>query len=162
MNTRDIEQVICKDPVASQRFAGFSFPDAPIELTTFPTFTIINTDLSTGPGEHWCVAYFDRRKHCDYFDPLGFPPDNPLMKYNVGHILTQFNTPVQYMDSPSSVQSIERKTCGDHCTYFALLRCRGNSFQAILKLYYSPGNPEINDRRVVQFTSKYGVKPRDR
>lgn len=160
MNTGEIEQALCADPFARQQFAGFSFPDAPIEISEFPAFTVINTDLSQGPGEHWCVAYFNEKKQCDYFDPLGFPPDNPLMKYNITHILTQFKNRVKFTDVP--VQALNRKTCGDHCIYFSILRCRGESFEKILRVHYVPGNTKINDLRAVQFTSQYGIRPGNR
>ena len=46
---------------------------------------IVNTDISTGPGEHWVVIYF-RRDQAIYFNSYGRPPEEeyvlPFLEIN--------------------------------------------------------------------------------
>lgn len=152
MNTSEISKTLKSIPKLSDIFAGFSFPDKSAPIDQFPSFTIINTDLSSGPGEHWCVAFFDKNKNCDYFDPLGIPPQ--LLVNDLTHILNQFNTPYSFTTHP--VQSENTKTCGPHCIYFSFLKSCNLSFKHILQHFYDVENTQCNDSVVVNFMINNG------
>ena len=155
MNSSEISSILSSDPIIQPIFAGYSFPDKHVNISSFPSLTIINTDKSTGPGEHWCVAYFDNNKHCDYFDPLGISPfDQVTLQSDVFPILNQFDSPISFSINP--VQSMNAKTCGPHCIYFSFLRCRKFSFDTILRYFYFSDNTQANDSLVVQFMRKHG------
>jgi hypothetical protein len=108
----------------------------------------LNTDLSSGPGEHWCVAFFPDKQTCEYFDPFGMSP-KVEKSHNFFPLLCQ-NGANQILYSTKQVQSIHEGTCGQHCVYFACLRSQGISMSEIVNNYYSD-NLALNDKKVVDF-----------
>lgn len=150
----DIGFVLKNDPFVSPIFAGFAFPDNAPVLTSFPAITIINTDLSSGPGEHWCATFIDSSKHCEYFDPLGLSPNDPTLKFDLTPLLQKLCKTLTFCSIP--VQTPGTISCGHHCIYFSLLRARGFSLETILKHFYSSNTLE-NDAKVTHFILKYGL-----
>ena len=143
-----ISFILSNDPYTKPLFDGFWFPDSPAELTKIPALIILNTDDSTGPGEHWCAAFISDSNHCEFFDPLGAPPENPLLDYSFMQYLSKYVNTIEHNIIP--VQHITASTCSPHCLFFCFYRARGFSFQTILKRFYSP-DTEINDDTVSQF-----------
>lgn len=150
----DIGFILRNDPHVSPIFAGFAFPDNAPEIKTFPAIAIINTDLSTGPGEHWCAAFVDSSKHCEYFDPLGVPPNDASLKFNLTPLLQSFCDTLTFIPIP--VQTPGTVSCGHHCIYFCLLRARGFSLKTILNHFYVKNTLE-NDAKVTQLVLQYGL-----
>ena len=75
---------------------------------------IINTDVSTGPGEHWVAIYFDATKGTEFFDSYGMPP----RAYDIAlPQLTRYNTHL--------LQSLDGTVCGQYCIHFLIHRALG-------------------------------------
>jgi len=76
-------------PYAMMDFDKQETPFATVRLAdvihTMDTFgAIINTDVSTGPGEHWVAAFIDMRQPLctvEYFDSVGAPPPKPIVAW---------------------------------------------------------------------------------
>jgi hypothetical protein len=143
-----ISFILSQDIYTRSLFDGFWFPDLPAELTKIPALIILNTDNSTGPGEHWCAAYISESKHCEFFDPLGAPPENNLLNYSFIPQLSKYSNTIEHNIIP--VQHITATTCGPHCLFFCFYRARGISLESILKRFYS-SDTHSNDNSVSQF-----------
>lgn len=143
-----ISFLLSEDPYTRPLFDGFWFPDIPAELSKLPALIILNTDNSTGPGEHWCAAFFSDSRHCEYFDPLGAPPENKLLNYSFMLHLSKFADNIEHNLIP--VQHITAETCGPHCLYFCYYKARGFPLDTILKRFYS-SDTNINDTIASQF-----------
>lgn len=155
MNAGKISHALQQDPCTLKIFQGFAFPDLIPKLEKFPALIIINTDLSTGPGEHWCAAYIDQDKKCEYFDPLGMAPDEPLLRYNLLPLLRGICKSYTY--TTRAVQSFSSTACGHHCIYFSLLRSRNFPLKTIIENFYTLDTKQ-NDGRVVRLVrQQYGI-----
>ena len=100
---------------------------------------IINTDKDSGPGEHWCGAYFDATPKGDhsleFFDSYGENPDPPIdkglqavanklncknyLKYKINSVCWQGKKDGTNKDSSN---------CGYFAIKFLIDRLRGKSF----------------------------------
>lgn len=147
MNSETIIKLLSTDPATKKIFSGFLSPDTKLNIETFPSLVIINTDKAKGPGEHWCVAFHENKNTCEFFDPFGFSPNNPLSGYNLTPTL--FNNCKQIHYNKKQVQAFDAPTCGHHCVYFSLLRSNNISMNLILKSYYS-NDTDKNDETVVK------------
>ena len=143
-----ISYLLSEDPLTRQLFDGFWFPDVPAKISKIPALLILNTDKSTGPGQHWCAAYISKSKHCEYFDPLAASPHNENDGYSFLNHLSKFSKSIEYNIIP--VQDPLAKTCGHHCIYFCYLRARGFPLNHILNNAYSK-NLVSNDALVSKF-----------
>lgn len=145
MNAATINAMINSDPPMRTVFHGFSTPDLPLpDIEHFPALIILNTDTSDGPGQHWCVAFLTSPQHCDFFDPLGQPPN----AYHFHHALLHQCSTIQFNTFP--VQGRDSSTCGHHCIFFAFHRSRNMSWENILNLYSQTGF-QLNDHMVNTF-----------
>jgi hypothetical protein len=148
MNGATIVNLLSSNISAKSMFSGFLTPDKSIVLNNFPAIVIINTDESTGSGEHWCVAFHKNKNICEYFDPFGFSPNNEISGYNLTPNL--FNNCKRILFNKKQIQSENASTCGHHCVYFSLLRSNNIPMKKILQHYYS-NNPQDNDTAVIKF-----------
>jgi len=149
MSADVIRKIFSSDQYISKWFCGFSTPDLPLsKQMKKPSLYVLNTDKSTGPGEHWCIVIFFENGLCEFFDSNGFSPniykfDKPFLKL-AKHV--EYNN--------LRVQSITSSTCGHHCIFFAVHRSRGISMQDIMKKY-APFNLMENDKMVYDFVQKH-------
>ncbi|MCP4652810.1 MAG: hypothetical protein GY858_05445 [Candidatus Omnitrophica bacterium] len=115
-----------------------------------PIAVIINTGLSTGPGEHWVLAYFLPNKSGAYFfDSLGKSPDS----YN-SHLkqwLFKFGGDKIERNS-ASTQPEFSIYCGLHVLFVLYYLTRGQPFSAVIRKF--TGDLIMNDRKVQQFAYK--------
>lgn len=149
MNGATIIKLLSSNPTSQHLFKGFLTPDTSIKLHNFPAIVIINTDKQTGPGKHWCVAFYVNKNLCEYFDPLGFPPKNETSGYDLTPKLFE-NCKKHVYFNKKQVQNIDAITCGHHCIYFCFLRSKNISMTNILKLHYS-NDTDKNDKVVEKF-----------
>ncbi len=47
----------------------------------YPFAIVVNTDKSSGPGEHWVAVYVDRNGKGYYFDSYGGPPLSEIKQF---------------------------------------------------------------------------------
>jgi hypothetical protein len=149
MNGARIYHILLTDSHAGDQFKGIGYPDVPIVVNKKPTLYFLNTDLSVNPGEHWCAAYFYENV-CEFFDPYGFAPET----YSLDSIIDPHCS--KRYHNVKRVQGFDKSTCGHHCLFFSLHRCRGIPFYDIMTKYYSD-DIAINDRLVFSFLQKFGV-----
>lgn len=150
MNGLEISHILSLDPYTSKYFKGFGMSDTHrLSFRNVPTaLYILNTDTSAGPGEHWCVVFFENQKG-EFFDPFGEPPET----YDFPNLLSSRSVKnLEY--NPIQVQSLTSTTCGHHCIFYALNRCRGSSMKEILKMY-DLTNKAKNDDMVYNFVKKF-------
>ena len=144
MNAWTIHNMLSQDRYTRQHFQGFSTPDVPLPpFKKTPTLFILNIDNSGGPGIHWCAAFFNANE-CDFFDPLGNPPDT----YNFQHALFEKCSKINF--NREAVQASNSSTCGHHCVFFAYHRSRNVSSSDIMKKYKTR-NCVWNDHMVNSF-----------
>ena len=149
MNGARIYHILFSDPHTRTIFNGFGYPDWNINPKQFPALFIFNTDYSSGPGEHWCVGYFDSKSICEFFDPYGLSPEI----YNLTPII--FNICDTIIYNKKQVQHLDAKTCGHHCLFYSLHRARNISHIDILSKLYT-NNTNENDSMVYNFLKKFG------
>lgn len=153
MNGGTIMYIFEHDPFMKPLFAGISFADLPPTIKSFPAISIINTDCSTCPGEHWCAAYYSKHGKCEFFDPLGLPPKNAL--YDLSRNIRTYCKTID--QSSFQVQPETSSTCGHHCILFSFYRSRGYSKQFIEKYIYSPRDLVSNDIKAINIVKKFGI-----
>jgi hypothetical protein len=148
MNGGEINTLLSSDPYTRTIYDGFWFPDQLPILSKLPALIILNTDESTGPGEHWCAAYFSTSEHCEFFDPLGEPPENTILGYSFLHHLSAFCKNIEFNTVP--VQHLTAKTCGPHCIYFAYYKARGFPLESIILNCYTE-DTQKNEKIISKF-----------
>ena len=70
MNTKQVRNALCLNPVTNKYFDGIYSSDTLKEIKERPDLIICNTDPSNKPGEHW-VLFFFNQNNVDFFDSLG-------------------------------------------------------------------------------------------
>ena len=70
MNTKQLWNALCLNPVTNQYFDGIYSADTLKEIREKLDLIICNTDPSNKPGEHWVLFFFSDNS-VDFFDSLG-------------------------------------------------------------------------------------------
>lgn len=148
MDSTTIEKILSRDRRTKTIFQGFSTPDLDFpKIVKTPALFILNTDTSDGPGIHWCIAVFTKRKNCEFFDPLGKNPS----KYGFHKPILKRCTRIRFNEFP--VQHDSAATCGHHCLFFAFHRARKVAPRRIMDKY-SRTNLVNNDHMVFDFVAR--------
>ena len=114
---------------------------------------IINTDKSTGPGEHWVAIYMGQK--AIYFDSFGLPPlHNEIFNYldEISQIGWFYNT--------IDFQSIYQDTCGLHSIYFLCCMFDSQDFHQFAQVFsHSTDANDILARMLYKITqsTKKGI-----
>ena len=93
----------------------------------YPSAYVINTDSSTGSGEHWLAVYYDKEGQCGFFDSYGMEP----RFYGLEKYLN--NTSHNWIFNNIQLQSLTSITCGYYCIYFIQMMCRDFSMTEIVE-----------------------------
>lgn len=134
MNTIEINKILSRNPITAKYYLGCFASD---QLTNFYNFNfshpqcfVVNFDSSNSEGTHWVALYSSNPNDIEYYDSLGIwpPPSTDLFNY-----LAQF-AHLRY--SKYQFQSHLSNACGKHAIFFLYNRCRGISFEKILKILY--------------------------
>ena len=114
MNTKQLWNALCLNPIITKYFDGIYFSDTLNEIKEKPDLIICNTDPSNKPGEHW-VLFFFHENSVDFFDSLG--RDN---KY-YGSVFLDFivNFVTNYKQCVKRTQLVNSDLCGQYCLYYA-------------------------------------------
>lgn len=110
-----IEDYFDKQP----EFAGTIASDEINKLPNkIPMGFIMNTDVASGPGEHWVACYINGDS-LEYYDPLGDAPDKQFM-IDIKKKIEDMNLPVLLKFKVNAVkdQNGNSKHCGYHCIRF--------------------------------------------
>ena len=95
-------------------------------LRRMPRLFIINTDDSTGPGEHWVLVFFTGHNRGIYFDSYGLD----VMDSRIQDFLTKNCSSYVYNKRP--LHWIFSHTCGFFCFYVGRRLARGYSLRRVL------------------------------
>ena len=135
LNTIQIATYMQNDPFIRQEYGGvLAIDQLQVFVPNKPRIFIVNTDVSSKPGEHWFVMYVT--DICEHFDPAGLAP---LPVSN--DFLTKQSE--KYLTNTTRVQAFDSYTCGLFCLFYAYFRCRGYSFVKIMNMFYE--NLELNE-----------------
>lgn len=138
MNSNQIEQILCKHYLTRQYFRGCFAADQISEMQTskiqYPYTFIVNTDVSSKPGEHWVAVYVCSETLVEYFDSLAEPPNT-----YIGQFLAKFETIVK---NDYVLQNPFTNVCGQFCIYFVTKRCSGFLFVNIVKFLFHMKNAD--------------------
>ena len=149
MNTKQLWNALCLNPVTNNYFDGIYSSDTLKEIVEKPDLIICNTDPSNKPGEHW-VLFFFKENSVDFFDSLGRD-----IKY-YGSVFLDFieNFVTNYKQSLKRTQPIQSDLCGQYCLYYAFAKCIGLNMEEII-------NNIPNYEHVVNFVnSHYYICPK--
>jgi hypothetical protein len=111
------------------------------QLRRTPRLYIINTDDSSGPGEHWILVYFKNSRGI-YFDSYGFDVQDSRIKNFLA------KNSISYIYNSRHLQGALSQTCGYYCLYVARRLARGYSLSRILQDFRTFNN-YYNDMLVV-------------
>ena len=127
MNTKQLWNALCLNPLTNNYFDGIYSSDTLKEIEGKPNLIICNTDPSTKPGEHWVLFFFNENS-VDFFDSLGRD-----IKY-YGSIFLDFiaNFAYDYKQCLTRTQPIKSDLCGQYCLYYAFAKCNGLSMEDII------------------------------
>lgn len=150
MNGATIAHILQTSPCTNLAFQGFASPDIFMKISKFPALIILNTGISDGPGEHWCILYCTKKNKCEFFDSYGQPPH----VYNFTHFLA-YNNINKIMYNPQRLQGHSSMTCGHYCIYYALHRNMGFPMSVIIK-NFDPTDFRKNDNRVFNYVGQFG------
>jgi len=149
MNTIQLTHILSSDPYASKYFGGvFPSNHSPLTIYKAPLCFIINTDPSFKSGRHWLALYINEKKNIEFFDSYG----NSIDKYPFIMRFVQRHSEIGHCkENTRRLQSSLSSTCGQFCLYFLLWRCRGISFENIVKSFVD--NANTNDFMVTSFVN---------
>ncbi len=146
MNTGQIDTVLAADHVTSKEFLGvFPADKLPKKLPAKrPLCLVANTDVSTGPGEHWVAFYLPKKGVGEFFDSGGNPPGYWSPKF-VEFLNRHGNS---YTYSKRVVQAADSLVCGAYAIYFVMCRARKRSTRDIVNDFGT--NRDANDLLVAE------------
>lgn len=151
MNTLQLTAIMDKIS-CSTHFLGVlpsdHLPETP--LRSLPSMTIVNTDTSSQPGQHWLAIYLTQDGTGCFFDSFGNAPDCDRFPITIKNFLTS-NAPV-VLYSTKRVQDFTSDACGQHCVFFLYHLARGRDYNYVMNLY---SNDYIkNDKMVSLFVKR--------
>jgi len=111
MNTNEIERFLKADTNCRRFFQGVysvdTLPDRP---------SLLVSDKSTKPGQHWIAIHVDDDGRGEYFDSFGRRPTKQFEVYMNKHCTV-------WTFNKRQLQSIIISFCG-YCCFYCMLRCR--------------------------------------
>ena len=109
-----------------------------LNSATYPLCLVINTDISSGDGEHWVALYLESASRCEFFDSYGERPSYYKIHLPC-HSLSLANT--------CQLQSQLSSVCGHYCLFYLTYRSRGVSPHAMFHCL-SPRSLRANDTSI--------------
>ena len=108
-----------------------------------PRLFIVNTDDSTGPGEHWVLVFFTGQNRGVYFDSYGLD----VMDTRIQDFINKNCSSYVYNKRP--LQGFFSYTCGHFCIYVGRRLARGFSLRRALSEFRT-FNTYYNDSLVLK------------
>lgn len=131
MNTTELLTILKSDPYSNKSYISVCPSDQlPSGIPSVPACFIINTDPSWKPGSHWLAVFIDGHRNVEFFDSYGRTPE----KYKSVHSFLK-RCSDSWKINNQQLQSALSSTCGQFCIYFLLWRCRGITFEKIIRSF---------------------------
>ena len=138
---------LSRNKVTSKYFKGvFPADKLPTKIKK-PALIIANTDPSNKPGRHWVAFYLPKVGPPEYFDSVGFPPQQEeFLKFLKNH-----GKAFKY--NQKRLQGSLSTTCGNYCGVYLYYRVKQISFSDFLKLFSSKDFAR-NDKKIEEMYNK--------
>ena len=150
MNAVQIVNILSLDSNILKKFSGvFAADTLPSNISHLPKFLIVNSDVQSGPGQHWLALYIPPQGPPEFFDSLGLSPKQYLASFEQFLI----NHGPQYIYSDKRLQNYGSNTCGLYVLYYVILRCRGFTMHDIINNLSS--NLAQNDILTLNFVHEF-------
>ena len=148
MDALDLKLICASDTVLAKYFRGvFSRDNLPSKVVKYPSAFIVNTDISTGPGQHWVAVFFNEQKRCFYFDSYGGRPMNELANFTLDNSVSDVFYNTRWFQGPATA------TCGLYVTHFLYHAARGMlSGQHWVAVFF-------NEQKRCFYFDSYGGRP---
>lgn len=143
MNAYQLQKILERIVSAPCRFIGvFPKDTLPRYMTRYPCCYVANTDISSGPGQHWVAVWYNSPSSCEFFDSYGMPPE----AYGFSILCTNYNH--------KALQSNSSTVCGQFCLFFLYSRSRGLSLNQIQNSF-SSSDSAWNDFQVARYAKHH-------
>jgi hypothetical protein len=147
MNTTLVYDYLFNDITISKFLIGvFPLDKIPIKVSK-PAALVINTDISTRPGQHWLAVFIDTNNKGYYFDSYGMHINKKVQIF-LKHNCTSWT------HNTFQIQSCNSIVCGQYCCVFLALLSRNVSFDDSIQ-YLNISVPCINDFNVIQLFNRF-------
>jgi hypothetical protein len=130
MNSLQIDTILRKNFHTKSCYKGTFASNNIKNFLTFPYAIVANTQKNTQPGEHWVAMFIQNSNSIEYFDSFGEGPNKEIKKYIDNFKNVKINT--------KKIQSDFDTSCGSHAIYFIVQRCRGKTFNSVIKALSNP------------------------
>ena len=151
MDTRQMYAVLRSDKNTAPHLRGvFASDRLPRRVRDYPSAYVVNTDPSNKPGQHWLAIYFDGEERGEFFDSYGRAPNlypRPILRF------LRRNTRLPWIRNQRQIQARLSTTCGQHCLFYLLHRCRNIPMTSIVDMFSS--DLELNDVSVAEFIERH-------
>lgn len=150
MNTTQLQCCIDCDSILRGHVSVCAADHLPDTLKQFPCGFIVNTDIHSKAGTHWCAFYFDQKGNGEFFDSYGHQPDyynNIFPQFLKIHGVSHSNA------NRKRLQSGYSNACGLYCLFYLHQRFNGMSMNRIVHMF-SDYHFSLNDLFVFQFMSQ--------
>lgn len=143
MNSKEISRCLLADVHTRRVFRGiFPRDRLPQRINArCPSAYVINTDRSSGPGQHWVCVWFNGRGRAEYFDSFGLPPTHP----SIENFILRHST--HYTYNQRLLQSLISSACGLYVLYYIMMKSRGARLVQVQRVF-DINRLWSNDRRV--------------
>lgn len=145
MNTLELEDIL-KTHLKTAFIGVCAKDELPSDILARPAAFIVNEDIASFPGTHWCAIYFKQNGTGEYFDSFGREPNNTVKKY------VELHSPSGWQYSTRQVQSNQSTLCGGFCVQFleARHKLRHIPMSKLLQKLFPYRSPKENDQIVLQ------------
>lgn len=146
---RQLASIAANHVCTSRYFGGVKAANnLPNVINDYPTFFIVNSDLTWQKGSHWLLIILTApNSSLIYFDALG----KRAAQYST-HIdsFLHRHSKTFYLGNTLRYQPANSSLCGLYCLYVADRICRGQTFAKVLQSLNSQ-NLDSNDQTVTDY-----------
>ena len=146
MNTLELSLAIEADEHMSKYCLGaMASNQLPRKIRQLPVGMILNLQPLSQKGSHWIAVFIDAEGFGEYFCSYGSKPAEKFTSFLRNHCY-------DWTHNQKRVQGLLSSTCGQHCIFYLMLRCRGLTMPEIFARYSS--DCDYNDEMVVAIINK--------
>ena len=125
MNSLQIDNILRNSLQTNNCYKGIYASNNIKKQTTYPYAIVANTDKYGTKGTHWVGIFVPDSNSIEYFDSFGETPNNDLKIFLSNYKKIKTNK--------VKIQNSLDISCGPYVIYFLMQRCKGESFENIIK-----------------------------